>query len=133
MTDITPDTTGYLTTAEYAAAQHVGVRSVKRWLASPGLEGAVKVDGRWMIPAAAPRPTASDEERAVARQVRSTLTLPALLDREPAYLTLAVAAGLLGVTEYAIRHNRATFGAVPYGDHGALLVPQATVREIAGL
>ena len=146
-----------LTVAQYAEHRGKTIRTVRRWLADPQLVealGAVQLEDRtWMIPAdaeptveqraavvglptsAVARNTQQPTSRDVSRVSRPTTpaTLEQLLQLEPAYLDLETASRLLGVPVRAIRRNREAFGAVPYGDRGRLVVPQAIVRRVAGV
>lgn len=137
---------------EYAA--HVGIsdRSVKRYLADDEIPGAMMVDGKWMIPVESRRqkrlegtagPAVATSgivariggggEIATLKELTTQPTLKDFLDHETAYLPLEVAARLLGITEYAIRKHPEEYGVVPRGDHGGAVVPQSTIRRIAGI
>lgn len=133
-----------LSVERYAETHGVSIRSVRRWLSAGELPGAVKTGDVWMIPANAQRvrgagsavehvaQPASAAQTAV-QQPAGGLSLAGQLDALTAYLTLEDAGRLLGISAYAIRQNRQAFGVVPYGPNGALLVPQAVVRQVAGL
>jgi hypothetical protein len=72
-------------------------------------------------------------ELASLKELSTQPTLKDFLDHETAYLPLEVAARLLGITEYAIRKHPEEYGVVPRGDHGGAVVPQSTIRRIAGI
>lgn len=148
MTMTTPDTftlldpsaaaDAFLTVPAYAVSMGATVRTVRRWLADGALPGAHKdAEGTWMIPSSVqPERTGRGrlvalEQKAVASPDTSPVTLTGMLDEQPAFLTVEVAARLLGVSEYTVRARRDLFGTQRVGR--ALMVPQRTVRELAGL
>lgn len=53
----------------------------------------------------------------------------------PVMLSVQDAAGVLGISEYAVREavRRGELRAYPWGAHGALVVPLAEIRRLAGL
>jgi hypothetical protein len=136
-------------------AEHVGAgeRTVRTWLADGRLHSARKLNGVWMIGAddrpADPMPPAGELD-AVARIEAGLHMLPHMpqheleatpaprrlvdeLDASPVFLPLDDAARILGVSSSAIRGNRGTFGVVPFGPRGSLVVPQAIIRTLAGI
>lgn len=135
---------------EYAA--HVGAskRTVMRRLTQPGgIAGAVKYRTGWMIPDSSPLPPPPGLDMTVLKASGTSMgsavqlstgaaepppfSLAQALDLEPALLDVERAAYLIGCTEYAIRRHPERFDAVPYGPNGAWMIPQATVRQLAGL
>lgn len=123
----------WLATAEgYAQAQGITVRTVKRWLAAGELPGATKDElGRWMIPNDAQRTTGElvTMENAMTRPMTSQ---PVTLDALPSFLTVDEAAQILGISRHAIATHREYFDVVPFGPHGSLVVPLATIKRIRG-
>lgn len=128
-----------MTVDQFAAERKVSRRTVMRRLASDkGIPGAEKRGKQWMIPADANvsdtgHGTVARAERPAAAAVGPALSLAALLDGKPAFLSIEDAALLLGISEYAVRSNRVEFGGLPVGSNGATMIPQATVRRIAGI
>jgi len=139
MSNISP--IAVLTRDEFAKAQGVSSKTITRYLDARRIPGAEFRDGRWNIPANAqiqdtPAPTLATvprQSRDMSRDSPEPVTLTELLNAQPAYLPVDIAARLLGVPESAIRRRPSRFGAVKFGPHGSLLVPQAAVRSIAGL
>jgi hypothetical protein len=139
--------------AQYA--EHVGVqtRTVERWLAAGELPGADKVNGRWHIPADTarqiklngnshtPTPDMSADMTPTRRSDVGVsvpgVTLAEALDKLPAFLTLAQASRLLGVSPLRITENPDRFEAERVGRLGSggrsLMVPARVVRQIAGI
>ena len=132
-------------------AEHVGAseRSVWRWLKAGELPAASKApDGQWFIPANAVRQRLSTD-MAVTSQSVSVPDLPVsghsargdslaeALGKLPAFLTLAQAARLLGVSPLRIAENPDRFEAERVGRLGSggrsLMVPARVVRQIAGI
>jgi hypothetical protein len=126
-------------------AEHVGAgeRTVRTWLADGRLPGARKLNGTWMIPADE-RPVEAQPGGIVPAapwqdivqhmpQPDAAPTPLGELDAAPVFLPLEQAARILGVSVTAIRNNRSTFGVVPFGARGSLVVPQAIVRQLAGI
>lgn len=126
---------------EYAAANGKHPRTVKEWLAQGLLPGAVQDPDtkRWQIPVGAVR--TAPQQQALSRPAapRTEVTAAprsATIDWNdaPAFLTLEQAVGLLKpITAYAITSDPDYFGAVKKGEHGAWLVPLATVLRFRGL
>lgn len=140
-----------MTVRSFAALHDVDERTVQRWLRDGKLAGAVKTNKGWVIPedAAAPvpgqpAPPASHAGGTVAR-TSSAVTTPAVpalpqggglsayLETLPAFVDLATAVSVLGITEQAIRRNADELGAKPWGPRGTLVVPVRAVRDAAGL
>lgn len=150
------------TIGEYAKARGVSTRTVERWLKANRLEDAVKVNDAWLIPAGAvPDDTAAARaERAAhptppnvgpdrgarpgsgvaVRQAGAVPALPAapptlaeLLAVLPAYLPLATAARMLGVTQRAILENPGHFDTQPFGPGDSIRVPKHVIIKAAGL
>lgn len=46
----TPEERGWYTPKEFAAKQHVGAETVRRWLRSGNLKGATSIRRQWRIP-----------------------------------------------------------------------------------
>lgn len=143
-----------LTVAQWAERHGVEPRSARRYVQKDKLPGAVMEDGRWLIPADAEvqaRPQGQVARRTpttpAARQATAHAhtapaaagTLQGLLDQEPAYLDLATAARLMGLDAQVLVRHRERYGVERLGAldpktrRRAWLVPQATVRAIAGL
>jgi hypothetical protein len=127
-----------LTVDGYAAQPHtLQVRAVRAALAEGRIPRAVQDDrGRWMIPADAevlPRDLAVVDTRPEPPAGVDRPRLADLLDRETGMLPLPVAARLLGVHPARIKEDPDAFEAKPWGERGALLVPQSFIRRIAGL
>lgn len=55
-----------------------------------------------------------------------------MLDEESAFLTIERAARFLGVPQAQIRANPETFGLMPVGINGSLMVPKSTIRQFEG-
>lgn len=147
-----------LSLSQYATANNVSTRTVKRWLADDELPGAEKdqFTNEWRIPAHATRLLRPRTEQpagpvavgaAVERHVfggRSEIQpMPQLaaglepslrddLDDETAYLSIDEASRYLGIPQAQIRQNAERFQLEPVGTNGSLRVPQRVVREIAG-
>jgi len=143
----------YLPAKDYADLKGIAFRSVTRYLAAEELPGAAQDGaGKWLIPADTER--AQHKELVVRQgaevQVHSVQggastplgtmkdyskmpTLEQALDHQTAYVSIEEASRLLGITEYAIRSHPEEYGIVPRGRHGAVVVPQAVIRTIAGL
>lgn len=139
-------TDALLTTAQYREATGLAERTLKRYLADGKIPGASKdAEGRWRIPATAmppvtgPAPVRTElsaelvAHRAARRELEAQPTLADVLARASAYVDLEQAARLLGVTEYAIRHNPDRFGVERFGPNGSMVVPLRIIREVAGL
>lgn len=146
-----------MTPEEFAELEGVSARTVQRWCDNGEVPGATRDRrGRWHLPgdavrvvpledppaddggAAAMAPSRRDvavtsSAAAAALPAGQGLSLAVWLDSLPAFVTLAEAAQLLGIPEAAIRRNRDELGARPWGERGALMVPQAAVRRFAGL
>lgn len=125
-----------LTITEYATRHDKSTRTVQRWLERDQLPGAVFESGRWQIPADVLPMTASGPGVTVATSrapVPPTplATLAGALDACPAYLDVPTAAALLGLTESAVRAHAQRLGGIKWT--GSWLIPQATVRQAAGL
>ncbi len=146
---------------EYAAANNVSTRTVKRWLADNELPGAEKdpFTGAWRIPLHAVRqlralpadhtqpqthsevgPAGGQLIELMQRQGGMMLQQPSQLepslredlDDEPGYLTLAAASRYLGIPQAQILANAEKFGVEHVGTNGSARVPQRIVRRIAG-
>lgn len=128
-----------LSVTQYAAHVNAGERTVRTWLADNRLPQARKVDGKWMIPADARPVDQAPEQPAGVVDLLPAAGLPqvpqgvAALDALPVFVPVDQAAAILGVPAGAIRRNRDYFAAVQFGPRGALVVPQATIRRLAGL
>ncbi|MFF0912008.1 hypothetical protein ACFWZW_15080, partial [Microbacterium enclense] len=113
----------------------VATRTVRRWLDAGRIPGAVKVDGKWSLPAAA---IVQDPLSGVMETVRpgagkpDTLTVPGLLASMPVMVPLAQAALILGVSEYTLRQNAGYFELQRMGDHGAYVMPKFRIRQLEG-
>lgn len=123
-----------LSAKEYAEKVGVTDRSVKRWIAEGELDGTL-LGTKWYVPFDAVRrvPEESSEMVVARRAAPTAITLVSSLEGQPAFLSLEVAAQLLGVTEFTIRQHQEFFGVMPFGPKGSLVVPQSTVRNVAGL
>lgn len=121
-------TAAIVTIQQYADAQRVSFKTVNNWLRLGKLAGAYKNErGQWMIPLDA-RPVAT----AVVDRVDSP-TPAATLDTLPSFLTLEQASALLGISRHAIASHRDYFDVVPFGAHGGLVIPLATIKRVRGL
>lgn len=124
---------------QYADRHNISRRTIMRRLATPeGIPGAIKQGKQWSIPADAPMPgtghgTVARTDRPAAAPVPSAPSLTAILDGSTAYLSIEDAARLMGLTEYAVRSNREFFEGQPFGPAGSIVIPQSTVRRIAGI
>lgn len=141
MTDPRPTYHHYLSLNAFAEQRGVTVRTVRRWLADLRLPGATLTAGSWQIPAdtelADPAP-----RHAQLVPVENTMTPPPLpvlslaeqLDLLPAFLTIEQAATQLGIPASQIRNpnNRSLFKPVSVGPRGALMIPQAVIRNLRG-
>ena len=150
--------TEVLTLNEYAESVGVHPRSVKRWLANGEVPDAFQdpFSKQWQFPAGAPRVQRASEEPATTGY--STAVSPAnggavvphgwfphpgeihedeptrleMLDEESAFLTVERASKFLGVPQAQIRANAETFGLMPVGINGSLMVPKSTIRRFEG-
>lgn len=123
------------------AAQHdVATRTVRRWLDAGQIAGAVKVAGKWSLPAdAVVQQRAAGEivtaghvtDMAMSRPARE-LTVPAVLGVLPVMVPLDRAAAVLGISEYALRRNAEYFQLQRLGAHGSYVMPKARIRELEG-
>lgn len=131
-----------LTAAQYATANKIAERTVKRWLADGELPGAIKDErGRWLIPNEAERTVAADvvtlprpmtvSQDAMASHPSRARQTPTI-DDLPSFLTIDQAAQLLKISRHAVATHRDYFGVVPFGPNGALVVPLATIKRIRG-
>lgn len=124
------------------AAQHgVATRTVRRWLDAEQIAGAVKVAGKWMIPADAvvqqKQPASeivtADHGHDMSASARGRqLTVPAVLGMLPVMVPLDRAAAVLGVTEYTLRRHADYFELQRLGAHGAYVMPKARIRQLDG-
>jgi hypothetical protein len=128
---------------EFAARHNVATRTVRRWLDADRIPGAVKVAGKWSLPADA---AVQDPAAAAAPTSLATVTsghvkdmatvqqptVAGMLAQLPAMLPLDVAARVLGISEYAIRRNAEYFQLLRAGAHGSYVMPKARVRELDG-
>lgn len=139
-----PDATPLmLTPTQYAEAHTLSIRTVRRYLAAGKLPGARQLAGsnEWVIPVdarplqAQPAAVAVREQPARPAVAPDTtpVTLAGQLAAQPAFLSLDDAARLLGVKPADIRRNRDAFDVPAWCGARSILVPQATVRRIAGL
>lgn len=113
-----------MTTAEFAAARGVDVRTVKRWLAANEIIGAVKsTDGTWQIPADAARRMKPAPERAAvettAARPGQAVTTGGNVPVSPVGMlaTLEDAAAVLGTTVGGI-HRMGEDGLLHVGKWG---------------
>lgn len=133
-----------LSAAQYATANKIAVRTVKRWLADDELPGAIKDErGRWLIPTEAERTTAAvvtlprpmtrpTTDIMLSHPSHAMLATGPTLDALPSFLTIEQAAQILGVSRHAITTHRDYFDVVPFGANGSLVVPLATIKRIRG-
>lgn len=146
-----------LSLSQYAAANNVSERTVKRWLANKELPDAEKdqYTGEWRIPAHAarvqrPRAEGANPPSEIGSAVATHLfngrgeiqPMPELrasdpslreeLDDEPGFLPLDVASSYLGIPKAQILQNPERFGLERVGTNGSYRLPQRVVREIAG-
>lgn len=133
MTTDTPET--LLDLDGYAARQGVSTRTIRRWLDAGEIPGAVKIAGKWAIPADAIRQVAQDAlvptspSRAPARQPATVVTV---LDTQPVFLDLETASQLLGITVHALKAHPDYFALVRYGHRGAWVMPKYRVHQLNG-
>lgn len=137
-------TTAMISIDDFAAARGISTRTVRRWLDSDRIPGAVMVGGKWALPADAAvqqsQPAAAGSAVETAGHVRDTshrgqavqLTVQSVLAPLPVMLPLDVAARVLGVSEYALRRNAEYFQLQRLGAHGSYVMPKARVRELEG-
>jgi hypothetical protein len=125
-----------ITITAYAAAIGKSRKTVTRMIDDGRLPDARKIDGVWSIPAdAVPLDAPSTNAVTSFEQHQPFERMPTVLevlDQAPVFLTLEDAATLLGIPEGALRRNREYFGLVPFGPHGSLVMPQATIRGLRG-
>lgn len=123
--------------AEFAAIQGKTERTVRMWLNNDEVPGAVRNDrGVWSIPRTAmrqPRSLEAEREAAAVEKVRGDLTVSDVLAAHPAFVSVDVAAALLGITPYAVRTHAAELDARPWGDNGATVIPQSAIRRVLGI
>lgn len=123
---------------QFAADRGVATRTVRRWLDGGQLQGAVKVAGKWAIPADAERhePLAGvvATTATTGGHVRdmANVTVPAILAPLPVMVPLDMAARVLGVSEYTLRRNADYFELQRLGAHGAYVMPKARIRALEG-
>lgn len=146
-----------MTPAEFGEIHGASARTVQRWCEAGEIPGATRDRrNRWHIPPGSTRveilhddDDASRQVGAVSRQVATrrdvsgaVATMAALpqggglsayLETLTAYISLEVAAQVLGIPEAAIRRNAEELGAKRWGDRGTLVVPLRAVRDAAGL
>lgn len=141
----------YGTKAEYATRHGVSEKSVTEWLKLGLPEGAFQDEDnrrQWRIPLDAPRPTPGQMAAArkqleagvgVGQELELARLAPApevpaasaaptpleQLDAQTGWISLEVAAAILGVTKAAVRR---TCTVEPFGRNGALVVRHADVR-----
>lgn len=131
---------------EFAEIRGVDPRTVREWLRKGMIPEARKdSSGKWHIPPDARKldkaPPTSSGEVALIESDGFPKRAEILLDvdeddprpRPRAFYTVPEAAKLLGISPYQIRENRDTFGLVPWGPNGLLLVPAPIIREYLGL
>lgn len=137
------DTLAPMLSIDAFAAQHnVATRTVRRWLDADRIPGAVKVAGKWLLPAdaavqdpaAAAAPTSLAVQPGHVKDMATVqpLTVAGMLASVPALLPLDVAARVLGISEYAIRRNAEYFQLLRAGAHGSYVMPKARVLELDG-
>ncbi len=131
--------------SDYAARHQVSERTVKRWLASEALPGAVKVEGTWSIPAdAKPLRGAGGGGGTVITQQPLMPSAPAqghqgvpwgALDQLPALVPLELAARFLGVTPSQVHAlaRRELVELIELGNRHDHYVPQRSLRGLAGI
>lgn len=126
----------------FAERHNVATRTVRRWLDAGRIPGAVKVAGKWSLPADAivsdPLPGVMDTVKdtapaggAVARSAAS-LTVPGVLAPLPVMVPLDTASRVLGVSEYTMRRHADYFELQRMGERGAYVMPKARIRELEG-
>lgn len=146
--------------SDYAARHQVSERTVKRWLASEALPGAVKVEGTWSIPAdakplrgagggggtvitqqplmpsAPARPSAPATTPATPAPAQGHQGVPwGALDQLPALVPLELAARFLGVTPSQVHAlaRRELVELIELGNRHDHYVPQRSLRGLAGI
>lgn len=145
---------------EYAELVGVHPRTIKRWLANEEVPDAFRdpFSREWRFPSTARRVQRTSEDATSTSfdmAVSGTnghhqmLTAPQwfphpgevhedeptrleMLDEESAFLTVERAAKFLGVPQAQIRANAETFGLMPVGINGSLMVPKSTIRRFEG-
>lgn len=133
-------TTNPMISIDAFAEQHaVATRTVRRWLDNGRIPGAVKVAGKWSLPADAivsdtlpgVMDTVKDSSSSTSRAA-AQLTVPAVLAPLPVMVPLDRAAAVLGVTEYTLRKNAGYFELQRLGAHGAYVMPKSRIRQLEG-
>jgi hypothetical protein len=146
---------------EYAESVGVHPRTVKRWLANDEVPAAFRdpFTKDWRFPPGASRMqrAASDDAAPTSFEVavsgaNGQMMVPPphawfphpgeviedeptrldMLDEESSFLTVERAAKFLGVPQAQIRANAETFGLMPVGINGSLMVPKSTIRRFEG-
>lgn len=125
---------------EYAAIVGKTDRTIRTWLIAGDIPGAERnARGVWRIPRdARRRPTglattapagapATGPRRPDAHSVR------AILDAAPGFVSVALAARLLGISEYAVREHAPRLDGVYWGENGSLVIPQSAIRRVFGI
>lgn len=122
----------------FAEQRHVTTRTVRRWLDAERIPGAVKLGGKWSLPADAvvsePAPGAVVATRSESGHVpdMSGVTVSSVLAPLPVMVPIDVAARVLGLTEYAVRGAAEYFQLQRLGAHGSYVMPKARIRELEG-
>lgn len=126
-----------LSVADFARLRGKTERTIRNWLKDGELPDATRNDrGVWAIPATAirqPRSLDAELEAKAIEKAREEMTVTDILDRSPALLTVETASALLGISTYAVRKHATDLDGRPWGENGATLIPQATVRRLLGL
>lgn len=122
---------------EFAATHNVATRTVRRWLDADRIPGAVKVSGKWSIPAAAvvqdtPGATVATVATGKSGPARGLPTVADILATQPVFVPLEVAAPLLGLSEYVMRKHPDYFGLVRFGPKSSYVMPKARIRDLDG-
>ncbi|AXC36016.2 helix-turn-helix DNA binding domain protein [Microbacterium phage Loca] len=135
-------TTSMISIDAFAAQRKVATRTVRRWLDAGRVPGAVKVAGKWSLPADAivqdalpgVMDTVKDTPVSIDRRQHagSELTVPGVLAPLPVMVPLDTAARVLGVSEYTMRRNADYFELQRMGENGSYVMPKARIRELEG-
>jgi hypothetical protein len=139
-------TTHEIDRAAYAKLHELSTKSVGRYI-EQGRLPATKRGGKWWIPADALVAPSAFEQTSTPGAGTVTLAVPDVptrvagptiadvLDRLPAYLSVDEAARFLGIKPATVKRHAREFGGRKFGgDTGqAWVIPQATVRRLAGL
>ncbi len=122
---MTDTATIYLSTAQYREATGLAERTLKRYQAPVNVDRDAAAGNRAIVAA----------HNAARRELEARPTLEDVLARASAYVPLDEASQLLGVPPFVIRKDPQAFDALVYGGkgHRTILVPQATIRRVAGI